>query len=546
MTELTPALVETGAGFTVFFKGAPLYPTHDPKASTEKKAASVCPSPNTLYLIPSPLLGYGLDTLLSGLPDSSLLVCVEREETLGGLCAGRLPSTLLDSPACIFLTTDSCQVVLDTVVQAGIHRFRRVVLLALNRGFQLHRRFYEELRDGLLDLVQNHWRNRMTILNLGRLWAGNLLLNLAEVDRAGDAADMTFDRPVLLLGAGASLEFALPFALRMRENIRIVAVDTALPVLFKSGLVPDLVVAADAQWANLGDFVGAKGAGFALAADLTTYPAIIRGHTGALYLFLSNFTRLGLLRQMADSGLAPLVIPPLGSVGVMAYYLVRKNFDGPLLIAGLDFHYKATKTHSRGAPGHDRMLRECSRMHPPAFQPAALYRPTMPGHLTDGKTVQTDAVLLEYNRQFCVLSAGDRLVFDLAEAGLRRPIPRLGLTQAELLVRSFDATRPARIGRSREPTPGFNPGRGRRDVFLASLENDLLDTAARLCAWSPTGSSDDQILFEMLDRLDFLYFDFPDYPPRPQLSPASCARLLASARWYLSRTRRARANPRRS
>lgn len=69
---------------------------------------------------------------------------------------------------------------------------------------------------------------------------------------------MACSKPVLVVGAGESLEYCISDIKKHRESILILAVDTALSVLDLHHIKPDFIVAVDSQFYNFYDILGYK------------------------------------------------------------------------------------------------------------------------------------------------------------------------------------------------------------------------------------------------------------------------------------------------
>ena len=72
-----PLLVDTGKGFSIKWRNRFLYSSRDPLNGILRRVESLELQPDTLYLIPSPLLGYGIREILMRLPSRSYILGVE-------------------------------------------------------------------------------------------------------------------------------------------------------------------------------------------------------------------------------------------------------------------------------------------------------------------------------------------------------------------------------------------------------------------------------------------------------------------------------------
>ncbi len=81
-TEDAPLTVQTERGVSVYWKNRYLYSKIAPE-TTANRLACHCPiTPKTLYLLPSPLLGYGIIELTKKIDSESILLLIEKEPAL--------------------------------------------------------------------------------------------------------------------------------------------------------------------------------------------------------------------------------------------------------------------------------------------------------------------------------------------------------------------------------------------------------------------------------------------------------------------------------
>ena len=80
-----PLFVDTGRGLSVKYKDRWIYSSRAPMAAPLETAASAAMLPDTVYIVPSPCLGYGFAELLSRLHPSSAILCIEVEPPLAEL-----------------------------------------------------------------------------------------------------------------------------------------------------------------------------------------------------------------------------------------------------------------------------------------------------------------------------------------------------------------------------------------------------------------------------------------------------------------------------
>ncbi|MDR1625294.1 MAG: DUF115 domain-containing protein [Spirochaetia bacterium] len=519
--------VEDSPEGPVLYSGdKPLQHPQHPKTRADETARRENIQGQTLVLVPSPLFGYGLGALLENLPKESRVLCVEHDEGLMAASLLHFPPALMRDPRLAFVrAADVWQARGFAARHFGAHLFRRVAMVPLTRGYSLFPGFYRELSAALLDMVQTYWRNRMTSLHMGRLWIANLFANLAQLPSCFSLEDLTFARPLVLAAAGESLERHLGFLASRRAEFSLACVDTALPVLCAAGLNPDLIIIAEAQFANIYDFAGLQNWNIPIAADLCSYPGILRRFGGPRYLFVSRFADLGWFSREDVRAVLPPLIPPLGSVGVMALYLAcRAAAEAcPVFLAGMDLRYPAGKPHARGSPSHTLLLARQGRLSFPRHLASWYGRPREKAPLARGGTVSADAVLASYRNPLARIAQGRKNIFALEGEGLDLGVPLASHGEVRAMLSSF---RPPAL--PPPPAPPFLRDAREVDAFCRAQALELKTLAA-----SPVLSAGDTAL------RDYLFLDCPENPPYPLEDAGFVRRVRERAAWHALRLRTA-------
>ena len=141
MAEDAPLLRESGRGLSIHYKNRNLYNPADPTGGALRRIPNTLTA-NTLYILFSPLLGYGIRQTQNILPVSSELICIESDPKLYSLFCEHYKEE--SSPNCIF--TESPEPLITHIKSGGLWRFRRVEPVVLNGGYSLNKQFY----DGIL------------------------------------------------------------------------------------------------------------------------------------------------------------------------------------------------------------------------------------------------------------------------------------------------------------------------------------------------------------------------------------------------------------
>jgi hypothetical protein len=535
MTASAPRLVQVGRDATIHYRGHYLYSPVSPREGALKRLAGLVLAPRTLLFVPSLGLGYGLRELLERLPAECHVLCVEADQRLMAL-ALRSGLPLPGDPRLSILRTEEPAKAAAVLHALGPWRFRRLLAVHLCGGYQLYPEIYRRLREALEEEIRLYWQNRLTLMRMSRLWLKNLFLNLTMLPDCRHPQSLRTGRPVVVAGAGPSLETAPQWLRQIRERVVLLAVDTALPVLLDAGIRPDWIFTLDAQAHNLQDFLPWRDPGMALLCDLTASPQSLRLFP-LRYPFSSRFYPLSLFERLEAAGLLPTVLPPRGSVGVAAVEAALGITSGPLLLIGLDFSYPGGKTHARGAPAQRSMHALSGRLRPPGMPvfTALLERPRL--WLRDkgqGQRLLSDLVLHSYALQLQRVVGGSGRVFDLGSTGLPTgAVPVRSLGQLEEICRAPAGG--ARGSRAREDEAGspperWPPSREQVQAFLRAEAGLLREAAQELGGRSvpPEGE-----LPVPCRQVDYLFLHLPEAEPRRLLEGHCRRQALAAAQGYL-------------
>ncbi|MBI9098664.1 MAG: DUF115 domain-containing protein [Spirochaetaceae bacterium] len=522
MNENLPLSVDTGRGFSIYYQGKNLYSKYDPLKTPEKIAVNTTLLEETLYIIPSPLLLYGIDILLAKLPKSSYIIGIEIDQNL--MRHSITINKQLSHDFFKIVRIDSREQIKMVIEDLGTWRFRRCELLPLNNGYNLYKDQYDYLYNFASFLFSTYWRNRLTINKLGKLWINNILINLQFTSVKGPENK---GKPVVICGAGASLEESLTFLKSKREKLYIMAVDTALSPLLEFGIKPDIVFALESQFYNLGDFYNSKNLDIDLMTDITGYPQVCRNLKGKTYFFSSDFFENTLLERLYNNDKITLKIPPLGSVGVAAVYSALQLFKTNIFLTGLDFSFIPGKSHCKGSPFSNTMLRTTNRVKPPGSFNVAMNRHLLyrPGKLPATRII-TDNVLESYAKLLIDIISQEKRVYDLTTTGYPLGATPVLLDEVDTLLKSDNTIPSKNISETSCP---FDP------VIFYEREKELLSHL--ISEWDHFNlSSLEEIpdsLMDALKNVDYIYIDFPDRLPHPIREISFISRAVKTARLYI-------------
>lgn len=536
MAATFPRLIKSGLGNTVLYNGKFLYSQHNPQKIPQRVADTTELRPHTLLIVPSPLLFYGFETLLERLPQDCHVLCVEIDEQLMAFSLEHAPDSILNNSAVSFIRTDSPPGLISYINRLEQGRYRRVLLLPLSGGYGLHKEGYDVLAAVAERHLQRYWQNRITLIHMSRLWIKNIISNLARHYVSFNAGLPESQKPVVVAGAGESLENAIEILKRQRPHFTLLAVDTALPVLTAYGISPDFVVVLEGQLVNSGDFIGHGNSDIPLICDVSAHASTIDSIKGAKHFVLSEFSKISFLSRLKNTGISIASIRPMGSVGLVAVDLARKMSAAPLILTGLDFCFTPGKPHARGALSHILSLASTNRRHPVGWYGHSLKFPIIQVQGSSGKKVTTNLVLYSYGVDLDEALQSYGHVYDLNRTGIQ--LDTINLHDEDEFIQMLQNWKEhASSDGGSETVPRLGKDIGGKQIVQEFLQRELalLDRFLELFQGGslPRISTGDRTnISAMLRDLDYIYIDFPDAQKAEELSESFLLRTAASAADY--------------
>ena len=417
-----PCLVETRQGFSVLYRKHFLYSKYNPSQSVKKIIEQTEIKKNTLVLVFSPLLFYGFNELLEKLPEDSFIFAIETDSRLFDF-SKEYYYPFSNNKNCCYCNVTSIYEFSKLLESSRIPpagNFRHVLSIDFSAGVQLNKIQYESFKQTADNFISTFWKNRMTLTRMGRLYAKNIFTNLKYLSSSENLVPFSITRPLLVLGAGLSVENLLPLLADEADRFYIIAVDAVSKTLLKSGIIPDSIVMVESQLANEKSFIGIAGSKIPVITDLTSRPNIVNLTQGKKSFFLSEYTKCNFLDRLKKSSLINLCLPPLGSVGLaaieIALYLRSEKI--PVYFCGLDFCYDAGKTHCKEAPAHRTNLDTHNRLNTiekvfSAFRQHSFY------HIgKDNKYHITEPALSTYAQLFSARYSMIENLWDIGNTGI--------------------------------------------------------------------------------------------------------------------------------
>ena len=215
---------------------------------------------------------------------------------------------------------------------------------------KLYEGYYAAVALKLKDIFQWARVNTVSQINASKKFSSNIFANMsAYLNLPGINRLFGCFRgfPGIIVSAGPSLIKNIRYLRAVQGKALIICVDTALRVLLRHGIEPDIVVSIDYTEHNYRYFHGISGLKTALAVDPEVYPEIIENYDGPK--FIINLPGKSLCDWLAanvedkggmDKGL---------SVAHTCFLLADRLGLSPIGLMGQDLSFPDNTTHVRGS-----------------------------------------------------------------------------------------------------------------------------------------------------------------------------------------------------
>lgn len=203
-------------------------------------------------------------------------------------------------------------------------------------------------------LVVRAWFGARANQEARRKYAGpyllNTLRNLPAIAASEDAASLVHafpGLPAVLVAAGPSLDANLPEIAAHRDQVVLIAVDTAVRPLLGAGVQPDFVVALDPSDANASHLIDLPACPDTwLVGEGSLEPVAFDQFAGRTFVFrVADHHPWPWLRQL---GLDRQPLRAWGSVLTTAFDLALQMGCDPIVFTGADLAFSSGRPYARG------------------------------------------------------------------------------------------------------------------------------------------------------------------------------------------------------
>ena len=555
-----PLPIQTSRGFSVLYRNKYLYSKYNPQEAITAQIASLQIPDSTLLLCLSPVLGYGLKELAKKLPSSSYILALECDQVLMRFSLDHCDFSPFAQQRFSYIRTDSVTEVLKKIEALPLFPFKKCIALSCSGGVQLNQVFYDEVRLYADEIISRFWKNRITLMHLGRNYAHNTFRNLLSLVRSltrvparsitGSLArspekpsagyptqdvpsgmgcfrlltgDEHIRKPILVVGAGPSLDTARDFIIKNRNSFFLLAVDAAAAALLPD-IHPDAIVLVESQYWIDSAFIGLHKYGVPIFADLTASPRALQGCGGNVYFFCTEYARLRYLERLYQT-LQPLVLSPMGSVGLTALQLALTLTEShlPVLHTGLDFAWQSGLTHAAESSPVKQLFAELGRTESPYKLNISTGMQRIAGKR--GLSYWTTPVLSGYAELYRHTFSGNERVIDIGTEGCILNNRKDGTVNTEQIEQILTDAGKSNAGITAVRTVYSRADIGRA-FFDSVYEADTVTERHRTLCGYLAGEAEaltmlndhlqgkhplaEQTMEQLLAERDYLYSHFPD------------------------------------
>ncbi|MGF1482971.1 MAG: motility associated factor glycosyltransferase family protein [Opitutales bacterium] len=272
-----------------------------PQATIQRWLDAVEPIPHNFIATAGFGDGAHLEAFVARFDAIAYLVCLEHSAAhLAAVLSKRDCAELLNHPR-FFLAVgapdDACFEFFDHVQFAELERAQLVLFAPLHA---FHEATYNASLQRLADTLEVRRDLYFTNVGDGARLQENCLANAGRFLAAPDVgalADQFKNVPMVLVGAGPSLDEAVDFLRATQSRALIVCSNSSYRKLRNSGIVPHLVGALDPNPSTDRGFEGQPLDGTCLLAPFFVYPAVAERFSGRTFTWSSELATLSFLKR---------------------------------------------------------------------------------------------------------------------------------------------------------------------------------------------------------------------------------------------------------
>ncbi len=399
------------------YKNTYIHSLYDPIKEAERQVQLKNKEKTTLILVFGLGYGYHISHLLSKLAEQPCVIIVfEYSKDIFHSSLHHADLEFLEDPRIIlFVGEDFWDELQYLFASLKVSDIRGTYIQYLQSEYAIFKDQYSGMLQSVNSILQQQFQNQLTSLEFEKLWLKNLIQNSVLLSQHQDISALFngFEgKTAVIVSAGPSLAVSIKELQRFKERVVIISTDTALNPLLEGDIVPDFVVAADAQYHNFKDFFGlTQELSISLLYSLMVFPKIPRWVQGKHYYFSSchmNKPDHPFVSWLShQTGLQISSVLSGSSVATTAIEIARRLGFKSILLIGQDLSYPNLMSHSVSSPIYDAYIyRSTNRLNTLETLFYRLIHGRKPFTVSERSTLKTDFIfknLLDWLEEYAAL-----------------------------------------------------------------------------------------------------------------------------------------------
>ena len=502
--ENKPCLVQTGQGFSVKYKEKFLYSKYEPKKAILSVIQKISVLQDSLVLCFSPLLGYGLLELLPKIPENCLVLGIEKDDELFDFSTAELKKLNI-AGGFRLLSGKEAEDFQNRLAKTFNGEFRRVVRLDFSAAVNLNRTFYDEFFLLCQNIVNQFWKNRLTLVKFGRNYSGNLFKNLRFFPES--RAFFKVEKPILVVGAGESAWETLSSIKKNAKNFYIIAVDASLQTFRSIGIKIDAAVCEESQSIIAGCFKGCKDSFDTLFLSLTANPNVAKLAPQKNVFYVPVYSNALFIKNLIEKKIEIESFLPLGSVGLSALQIalkLRAEKSVPIFVTGLDFSYSLGASHIKSSFHENSRREKSNRLNGIENFSCSLEKSAIKETGKNGASIYTNPSLIAYRTLFVDRFGNEKNIFDAGKTGLELGLPKTDTEQMLVIAKKHS-------GFVRHGAKKLSDKQKCVEEYFSEEKKALLELKEILTGKTKLSEAErNERILEIINPREYLYLHFPD------------------------------------
>ncbi|MDR2943143.1 MAG: DUF115 domain-containing protein [Treponema sp.] len=233
-------------------------------------------------------------------------------------------------------------------------------------SMNFYKQAYVSLLSFAVDFIKRMDAGKRTAAVFGKKWVGNFFRNIGNARKT--LLYKSMDIPVIITGAGPSLEKAIPVIKKAQEECLIISASSSLMALSYYGVRTDIVISTDGGgWAlrHIYPFFRKPNCAVKYGASFAVnLCAALPSQCAGIPFLIMNDGSLWQSVILHELSMPSVIIPQKGTVTACAVELALALTNGNIFLAGMDLSVRDIKSHVRPYAFDHLLLDNASRFTP--------------------------------------------------------------------------------------------------------------------------------------------------------------------------------------